>query len=224
MGIKGEIMKISRARLKQIINESYQKILLQENPVVIIGGITIAITSTAVITGILTAVLGACLCRMYKLHRTAFAAPNASRLNSAMSNDSILNLISIAYVHAKKDKDDGMLSEIKKAKNLSEELASQLGLRVDFSDISLGAIDIVGGLAQFAKSSLGSVFGVVTAAFEISEFEYNLDRLDEEKVKTCINTLEAILDYAFQVKAGTIGQGKPVGVKMDSSGDFTQQR
>ena len=217
-------MKISKARLKQIINESYQKILLQENPVVIIGGVTIAITSSAIILGILATVLGACICRIYKLSRTAYAAPSASRLNNAMSNDTILKLISIAYVNAKKDEDSGMLNEIEIAKNLSKDLANQLGLKLNFSDISLGTIDIAAGLAQFAKSSLGGIFGVVTVAFEISNFEYNLDKLDEEKVKKCINTLEAILDYAYQVEEGTIGQGKPFGVKMDSSGGFGTQR
>jgi len=206
-------MKISKARLRQIINESYQKILLQENPAIVIGGITLTITASAVSTAILITLAGIVICHLYKLHRTAFEAPEVFEANDILKDGNIVRLLSGARQWAIENGDNTLVAELDKAKNLSRELISDLDLTFGVDTAAMSTIDFSSSIFQITRyigktastSGLGAL-GVLTAGYEVANFELKLGNLDEEKVRLCMNTIQGVVNIARQIDNKTIGK------------------
>jgi hypothetical protein len=222
-------MKISKARLRQIISESYKKILLKENPAIVLGGVTLVISTELILQAVLITIIGICICHLYKLHRTAFKAPEVFRANDILSNAKIVSLLAGARQWAIDNKDEGLLKEIDKAKRLSSELMSDLDLKLfNFDTASLSSIDLGASIIQVTRqigkltSTTGlGIIGVLTAGYDIATFENKLNKLDEGKVRRCMNTIQGVVNIAQQIDTGTIGKGQPsrhAKIKIDGDG------
>jgi len=210
-------MKISKARLRQIINESYQKAILNE----VWPAIGLLLTESAVIESLLWTLGTAIISQIYMGERSKTKLHGSKMYNALINNDDIAELLAIAAEYALQTNDQSLLNELKEVERIGKEISTSLGVDAYGSiDATFTAADFTGGLVTLNRRLIGTPLSAIFTGAEIAYFEANLSKIDEDKVNTAFNTIEGILTTALDIKSGNIGKGWPVRhAKIKTDGD-----
>lgn len=199
-------MKISKYRLRKIINESCRKIILKE----FFPAVTLVLSSEVVLNSVLWAISSSVLTKLYMAGRSSSTFRNSRLYNAMIENDEIAELIALTANWALENRDDRVLSEIKKAGELGKKIAKQMGVSdVSMGDVTLTSADFLGGIVKLGNRIISTPVGLILTSTEVAHFELNTLGANRSDVETAFNTIEGILTIALDIKAGNIGSGNP---------------
>jgi len=212
-------MKISKARLRQIINESYKKVMLNEY---VFPAISLLLTEAAIIESLLWTIGTAIISQIYMGERSKAKLQGSKMYNSLINNDDIAELLAIAAEYALQTNDQGLLNELKAVERIGKEISTNLGIDSYSSiDATFTAADFTGGLVALNRRLIGTPLSAIFTGAEIANFEVNLSKIKEDKVNKAFNMIEGILTTALDIQSGNINKGSPsrhAKIKIDGTG------